>query len=412
MKVNFYNTKKLKYLNTLNSGRAKRNSRGNIIKAATFQSEKAGAGRIEPTKAWFTNTKTITQNELDECRNAIKTKNPYDVLLSVGSMPYTLINNDVKLKRKRDYSESFGSKAQRKRPRLQYNSLEEMVNMEKSPEVEKSELAADVNEIKHVKGQSHRIWNELYKVLDSSDVVVHVLDARDPLGTKCEQIEEFIKTKGQHKHLIYVLNKVDLVPKNVTAGWLRELSKEHPCIACHMNGLNNNYGKNSLMNVLRQLKTLYKKETLSVGFVGYPNTGKSSIINGLRNKEVCKTAPVPGETRCWQYIALMKDLYLIDSPGVVPVRDYEQAVLRGAIRIENVEGPEEYLEKVIEKTGKDAIEKTYGIEFCGVEGLIEAVGKRYGKMKKGGEINVDIVAKMILHDFVRGKIPYYVAIKE
>jgi nuclear GTP-binding protein len=66
------------------------------------------------------------------------------------------------------------------------------------------------------KGQSKRIWGELYKVIDSSDVLIHVLDARNPLGTRCNKVEEYIKKNAPHKHLIFVLNKVDLVPTWVT----------------------------------------------------------------------------------------------------------------------------------------------------------------------------------------------------
>lgn len=53
------------------------------------------------------------------------------------------------------------------------------------------------------------------KVIDSSDVVIHVLDARDPLGTRCRSIEKYIKEEAPHKHLIFVLNKCDLVPTSV-----------------------------------------------------------------------------------------------------------------------------------------------------------------------------------------------------
>ena len=61
-------------------------------------------------------------------------------------------------------------------------------------------------------GQSRRIWGELYKVIDSSDVIIQVLDARNPLGTRCKQVEQYIKKEKSHKHIIFVLNKCDLVP--------------------------------------------------------------------------------------------------------------------------------------------------------------------------------------------------------
>lgn len=290
-----------------------------------------------------------------------------------------------------------------KKPRLNYKTLEEIVDRE-----DRNTATTKEEQKNKIKGQSHRIWNELYKVIDSSDVVVHVLDARDPMGTKCDHIEAFLKSKAQHKHFMYILNKVDLVPTSVTAKWLRILSKEHPCIAYHSNSLDNHYGKNNLLNVFRQLKSLYKKETLSIGFVGYPNSGKSSIINTLRNKKVCKSAPVPGETKFWQYVTLMKDIYLIDSPGVVPISDYTQAVLKGAIRVENVEMPEEFLPEVIKIVGKQAVEKCYGIEFEEIDDFFIKMAKRYGKIVKGGEPNIDLISKIVLHDLHRGKIPYFI----
>ena len=70
------------------------------------------------------------------------------------------------------------------------------------------------------KGQSRRIWGELYKVIDSSDVIIHVLDARDPLGTRCRSVEKHIRDEKPHKHLVFLLNKVDLVPTWVTVSFL------------------------------------------------------------------------------------------------------------------------------------------------------------------------------------------------
>lgn len=76
-------------------------------------------------------------------------------------------------------------------------------------------LLATAREPIFSKGQSKRLWNELYKVIDSSDVVIHVLDARDPLGTRCRSVEKYLKEEAPHKHLIFVMNKCDLVPTSI-----------------------------------------------------------------------------------------------------------------------------------------------------------------------------------------------------
>lgn len=57
-------------------------------------------------------------------------------------------------------------------------------------------------------GQSKRIWNELFKVIDSSDIVIMMLDARDPEGTRSRHVEEFLRKEKPHKHIVFVLNKV------------------------------------------------------------------------------------------------------------------------------------------------------------------------------------------------------------
>ena len=69
--------------------------------------------------------------------------------------------------------------------------------------------------------------------------------------------------------------------------------------------ITNPFGKGALIQLLRQFARLHSdKKQISVGFIGYPNVGKSSIINTLRSKKVCNVAPIPGETKVWQYITL------------------------------------------------------------------------------------------------------------
>ena len=62
--------------------------------------------------------------------------------------------------------------------------------------------------------------------------------------------------------------------------------------------ITNPFGKNALLNLLRQFANLQKESKhMTVGLVGYPNVGKSSVINTMRKKKVCKACPVPGETK-------------------------------------------------------------------------------------------------------------------
>lgn len=181
--------------------------------------------------------------------------------------------------------------------------------------------------------------------------------------------------------------------------------------------LTNSFGKGSLITLLRQFSTLHSsRKQISVGFIGYPNTGKSSIINTLRKKRVCTVAPIPGETKVWQYITLMKRIYLIDCPGVVPPSngDSEQDILlRGVVRVENVEHPAQYIPAVLRRAQTRHIERTYEIKHSDYNGdaidFLSILARKAGRLLRGGEPDVDGVAKMVLNDFLRGKIPWFSA---
>jgi nuclear GTP-binding protein len=261
-------------------------------------------------------------------------------------------------------------------------------------------------------GQSKRIWNELYKVIDSSDVIIHVLDARDPIGTRCRNIENFIKKEKPHKQLLFVLNKCDLVPTWSTARWVSHLSKTAPTLAFHAS-INNSFGKGSLIQLLRQFSSLHSdKKQISVGFIGYPNTGKSSIINTLKAKKVCTVAPIPGETKVWQYITLMKRIYLIDCPGVVPpnVDDGEvDVILKGSVRVEKMNNPEDTIPTILERVRHEYLKRTYGLQgWTDHTDFLEQIARKTGKLLKKGEPDVHNVSIMVLNDWLRGRIPYYV----
>lgn len=411
----------------------KRNKIGQIISPAPFQGRlpQGTVARVEPNRKWFENSRVIGQNALQKFQDELgkAMKNPYDVVMKSTKLPITLLNEKSKHERvhileTESFESTFGKKKSRKRPSLKVRDEEhftELVNTVTESYNDKNDLnivKEDTGEKVPVKdwimnaGQSKRIWNELYKVIDSSDVVIMVLDARDPQGTRCSYLENFLKTEKPHKHLIFVLNKVDLVPTWVTQRWVAILSAEYPTIAYHAS-LTHPFGKGAVINILRQFAKLHAdKKQISVGFVGYPNVGKSSVINSLRSKKVCKVAPIAGETKVWQYITLMQRIYLIDCPGVVYAMAHSETdvekVLKGIVRIELCPEPEQYIDAVLAKVQKEYIIKTYGIQdWTDGEDFLTLLSHKTGKLLKGGEPNLPIVARMVLNDWQRGKLPYY-----
>jgi len=242
-------------------GKAQHNAAGKVTKAASYQGREVPNARIEPNRKWFTNSRVIGQDALNSFREAMaeRASDPYQVLLKTNKLPMTLIRdgqgkNGLKQHQAKiaveasPFGDVFGPKAQRKRVKLGVSSLEDLADdslksydyyMDRLEQAKLlsgnaglnaegiGEAAAEddghitsAREAIFNKGQSKRIWNELYKVIDSSDVVIHVLDARDPLGTRCRSVEKYIKEEAPHKHLIFVLNKCDLVPTGVAVSKL------------------------------------------------------------------------------------------------------------------------------------------------------------------------------------------------
>ncbi|KAK9173967.1 NGP1NT (NUC091) domain protein [Cryptosporidium meleagridis] len=409
--------------------------------------------RIEPDRKWFGNTRVITQNKLETFREEISnaSSDPFSVVLKRSKIPTSLLNNNfcsekstrekINLLNIEPYNRTFGQgHERRKKPKIifKFNNLSELAsnieqihnnyNQEQPNSFESNDFYLEKTERKGEfkgfdllnddsvlkKGTSRRIWQELYKVIDSSDIIVHVLDSRDPEGTRCKYLEEYISKEHQNKHILFVLNKVDLIPKWVASKWIAFYGSIRPTIAFH-SSITNSFGKRTLFHVLRQYASLLSdKKHVSVGFIGYPNVGKSSIINTLRGSKVCSVAPIAGETKIWQYIHLTHRIYLIDCPGIVPPENASSynVVLRGAVRPEKLSDPCIYIKQLLNIVKERHIKEKYNLKITdnwkNPDEFLTLVGKRLGKVLRGGEIDLITTAKIILNDWIVGKIPYFI----
>ena len=220
--------------------RAKRDKKGRLI-SQELQSKELPNTRIQPDRRWFGNTRVIGQKQLEAFREemAIKSSDPYTVLLKERKLPLSLLEDpDAEAKKTgkaartalvttQPFASTFGKKQTRKRPKIAVDSYEDLINVvqaghadyEDRKENGVTDIASAQDEDARPaarepifeKGQSKRIWGELYKVIDSSDVIIQVLDARNPQGTRCHHIETHLRKNARHKHMILLLNKCDLV---------------------------------------------------------------------------------------------------------------------------------------------------------------------------------------------------------
>ena len=121
-------------------------------------------------------------------------------------------------------------------------------------------------------------------------------------------------------------------------------------------------------------------------------------------------APVPGETKIWQYITLMRRVFLIDCPGVVyPTGESEtDIILKGVVHIERVENLEEHIPELLERVKPEYTQRTYGIiTWKDAEDFLKQFARKSGRLLPGNQCDLNTTAKMVLHDWQRGRLPFY-----
>ncbi|KAF8423182.1 P-loop containing nucleoside triphosphate hydrolase protein [Boletus edulis BED1] len=237
----------------------------------------------------------------------------------------------------------------------------------------------------------------LHKVIDESDIIILVLDARDPEGCRSRLVEEEVRRReSEGKKLVFVLNKIGArvsLLENAQQ-WLRYLRHYTPTLPFRSAAANqrSNLSSATAPALLRLLKA-YKPsaaQSVTVGVVGFPNVGKSSLINSLKRSKACAVAAQPGHTKDLQTVQLERGLKIIDSPGVVFDEDEDEDL------------------EILSRTERMTLQNIYGLpEFSNTLEFLTMLALSSGRLLKGGTPDVLSAARQVLMDWNHQKIPYF-----
>jgi len=305
---------------------------------------------------------------------------------------------------------------------------------------------------------SRKAFDKVFKqVLDAADVILYVLDARDPEGTRSREVErQVMAAQSGEKRLILVLNKIDLVPVEVLAGWLKHLRRYFPTTPLRASTPASNAQtfdhkqytiKNTSETLLRSLKSYAASKQLnrsiSVGVIGYPNVGKSSVINALTSRlnkgvqsSACPVGSEAGVTTALREVKIDSKLKILDSPGIVfpaAVNDENQEgkqrkrsehearlILLNALPPAQISDPEPAIKMLLKRMSAspalyDKLLQHYGIVALGPFGqgdtttdFLVQVARKRGRLGKGGVPNLNAAAMTVITDWRDGRIQGWV----
>jgi nuclear GTP-binding protein len=288
-------------------------------------------------------------------------------------------------------------------------------------------------------------YKHLRTVVEKADVILEVLDARDPLACRAHAVEALALAQNPPKRVVLVLNKIDLVPAAAVQQWLAYLRREFPAVAFKASTQQQRSniaapggaavnkateagdvvtgagaaGADTLLQLIKNYSRSHDmKRAVTVGVVGYPNVGKSSIINSLKRTRAVGVSATPGSTRVLQEVSLDAKVTLIDCPGIIFDDDAGQAegddggaglLLRNCVSVESIEDPEAAVEGILRRCAPEKLMLVYGIAaYADTTQFLVQVAVKRGKLGKGGIPDKVGAARAVLQDWNSGKIPFFV----
>ncbi|KAI3461238.1 hypothetical protein Pfo_017901 [Paulownia fortunei] len=321
------------------------------------------------------------------------------------------------------------------------------------------------------------IWRQLWRVLERSDLLVMVVDARDPLFYRCPDVEAYAREIDEHKRTLLLVNKADLLPFSVRDKWAKyfhqhgilfvfwsakaasaalegkklslffgmqssqqesadvdtkiydrdELlarlqSEAEEIVSMRRRSRSNNTGLSHIHSDDEIVAGHVPAHSVVVGFVGYPNVGKSSTINALVGEKRTGVTSTPGKTKHFQTLIISEKLTLCDCPGLVfpsfTSSRYEM-IASGVLPIDRMTEHREAVQVVANRVPRSVIEDVYRISLpkpkpyepqsrppLGVEFLRAYCASR-GYVAASGLPDETRAARQILKDYIDGKLPHF-----
>ncbi|VAI36228.1 hypothetical protein VPH35_092287 [Triticum aestivum] len=311
------------------------------------------------------------------------------------------------------------------------------------------------------------IWRQLWRVLERSDLLVMVVDSRNPLFYRCPDLEEYAQEIDEHKRTLLLVNKADLLPLSVRRKWA-DYFKEHDILYLFWSAkaatavlegkkLSSQtmeesdtdldtkiYGREELLvrlqgeaeYIVSQKGTsaageehesssdsaLVRPKRVVVGFVGYPNVGKSSTINALVGEKKTGVTSTPGKTKHFQTLIISEELMLCDCPGLVFPSfssSRHEMVACGVLPIDRMTKHRGAIQVVANRVPRNILEQVYKITLPKPKAyeeasrpptaaeLLMAYCTSRGHVSHAGLPDETRAARQILKDYIDGKIPHF-----